>query len=158
VSCELRGLNVIERLDDLRRGQMRLQQLGCRRHFVIELRDVAITLRVVVVRVDDNLSRQRLDRNGPIVLQRDGDDDDVPGFRSIERRCRSSFGPELSDKIRQRLRSSRIADHHVVSALDREPRDLASNESCSDESNGLHNTTPSNNRLRDLRALRDLCG
>ena len=70
VRRELRGVDVIERLHDLRCRQVRLQQLGRGRGLAVELRDVAVALRVVVVRVDDDLARERLDRHRAIVLQR----------------------------------------------------------------------------------------
>ena len=84
VGRELRGVDVVERLDDLRRRQVRLQELGGRRRLVVELGDVAVALRVVVVGVDHDLARQRLDRNVPVVLERHGDDDDVSGLRRVD--------------------------------------------------------------------------
>jgi hypothetical protein len=50
VRRQLGCVDVIERFDDLRRRQMPLQQLGCRRRFVVELRNVSVALRVIVVR------------------------------------------------------------------------------------------------------------
>jgi hypothetical protein len=52
---ELRGVDVVEALDDLRGRKMPLQQLRRRGRLVVELADVAVALRVVVVRVDDEI-------------------------------------------------------------------------------------------------------
>ena len=46
--------------------------------------DVPVALRIVVVRVDDDLARQRLHRNVAVVLQRHGDDDEVSGRRRLD--------------------------------------------------------------------------
>ena len=48
---------------------MGLQELRSSRRFVIELRNVAVPLGVIVVRIDDDLARERLDRNRTVVLQ-----------------------------------------------------------------------------------------
>jgi hypothetical protein len=54
---------------------VRLQRLRRRRRLVIQRRDVAVTLRIVIVGVDDDLSRERLDRRGVSM------DFDGPAFR-----------------------------------------------------------------------------
>ena len=63
VSREFCGVDMVERLDHLRSRQVCLQQLRGGRRLVVELRDVAVALRVVVVGVDHDLARQRLDRH-----------------------------------------------------------------------------------------------
>jgi hypothetical protein len=63
VSRELGGVNVIEGLDHLRPGEVRLQELRGRRRLVVEVRDVTVPLRIVVVGVDDDL-RGRGERPG----------------------------------------------------------------------------------------------
>ena len=138
VGRQLRGVDVIERLDDLRRRQVRLQQLGGRRRLVVELGDVAVTLRVVVVGVDDDLARERLDRHRPVVLQRNRDDDDVAGLRGVDGACRARLRPELGDERGERLRPARIADHDVVAVCHRQSRDLAADVPGADESDGSH--------------------
>jgi hypothetical protein len=50
------GLDMVERLDDLRGRQMCLQQLGHRRRFIVQLFDLPVALWVVVVGVDDDLA------------------------------------------------------------------------------------------------------
>ena len=80
---------MVESLDHLRSRQVRLQQLGGRGRLIVELGDMAVTLGVVVVRVDHDLARQRCDRNGPVVLQRQRDHDDVPGLPRVDGRRRT---------------------------------------------------------------------
>jgi len=79
---------------------MRLQEIGGRGRFVVELGDVAITLGVVVVGVDHDLVGERLDRHRPIVFQRNRHYDDVSGLRCIESGGRSRFRSELGDECR----------------------------------------------------------
>jgi hypothetical protein len=74
-------VDVVERLDHLRLRKVRLQELSGRRRLVVELGDVPVTLRVIVVRVDNDLACEGLDRNAPVVLERDRDDDDVARLR-----------------------------------------------------------------------------
>ena len=45
---------------------------------------------------------------------------------------------ELLHQISQRVRAARIADHDLVAALDREPRDLTTDVACTNESDGCH--------------------
>jgi len=75
-----------------------LQELGGRGRLIVELRDVAVTFWVVVVGVDYDLARQRLDRNGPVVLQRHRDYDDVSSFRRVDGRRRVRSRSELRDQ------------------------------------------------------------
>ncbi len=117
---------------------MRLQQLGGRLRFGIELRKPAVALRIVVVGIDDDLAGERRHRNLAVVLQRNGDDDDVP--------CAGCFvggrGPgmraELADEFRQRVGAAGIAHDDVVTGLDGEPRDLAADVPGADETDGAH--------------------
>ena len=51
---EFCGVDVVEGLHHLRRGEVILKELGGRGGFIVELRDVTVALRVVVVRVDDD--------------------------------------------------------------------------------------------------------
>jgi len=59
---------------------VRLQELRGGRRLVVELLDVAVSLWVVVVRVDHDLARRGSTRDLPVVLERDGDHNDVPSF------------------------------------------------------------------------------
>jgi hypothetical protein len=52
---------MVEGLDDLRGWQVDLQQFRCGGRLVVELGDVAVTLRVVIVGVDHDFARQGLD-------------------------------------------------------------------------------------------------
>ena len=50
---------------------------------------MAVALRVIVVRVDDNFARERRNGDQTIVYKRNGDYDNVPSLGGIARRCRS---------------------------------------------------------------------
>ena len=63
VGRELRRVDVVERLDDFGGRQVGLQELGGRGRLVVEFRDPTVALWIVVIGVDDDLSRQRLDGN-----------------------------------------------------------------------------------------------
>jgi hypothetical protein len=123
---------------------VRLEQLGRRGRFVVELRDVTVPFRIVVVGIDHNLPRQRLDGHGSIILQRNRDNDNVAGLCCFEHRHGTGPWSELGDEILQRLRATGIADGDVVALCYGEARDLAADVSGADESNGLHgiNVTP----------------
>ena len=136
VGGQLRGVDMVERLDDLRRRQVRLQQLGRGRRLVVELGNVAVPLRVVVVGVDHDLPRERRDRHVPIVPERHGHHHEVAGLRRIHGRRGARLRPELGDERGQRFRPARVADHHVVAAGDGQPRNLAADVSGADESDG----------------------
>ena len=117
---------------------MRLQELGGGRRFAVELADVAVPLRVVVVGVDHDLAGERPGRNLAVVPQGDGHHDDVAGSGGLLRGRRPGLGPELLDERGEGLRPARVADHHLVAAPDREPRDLASDVPRTDEPDGRH--------------------
>ena len=138
VGRELRRVNVVECLDDLRGRQVRLQELRGGRRLVVELLDVAVSLWVVVVRVDHDLARQGLDRNLPVVLERDGDHNDVPSLCGVDSRRRARIRSELGNERRQGFRPTRVADHNPVAVCRRKSRDLASDLTGADESYGLH--------------------
>src|SRR6266481_5686156 len=140
VGRELRRVNVVECLDDLRGRQVRLQELRGGRRLVVELLDVAVSLWVVVVRVDHDLARQGLDRDLPVVLERDGDHNDVPSLCGVDSRRRARIRSELGNERRQGFRPTRVADHNPVAVCRRKSRDLASDVTGADESYGLHAT------------------
>ena len=85
---------------------MRLQQLRGRCRLVVELGDVAIALRIVIVRVDHDLAGERLDGNRLVVLERHGDDNDVAGGGGIDNRPRSRARAELRHQRGKRVRSA----------------------------------------------------
>ena len=72
---------------------MRLQELGRRRRLVVELGNVAVPLRVVVVGVDHDLARQRLDRDVPVVLERMVTTTMSPAFAASAAVAARAFGP-----------------------------------------------------------------
>ena len=99
---------------------------------------MAVPFGVVVVRVDDDLARQRRDRHSAVVLQWHGDDDDVSGLSRLDGRAGAGVRSELRDERGQCFRPARVADHHVVAVRCGEPRDLAADVPGTDESDGLH--------------------
>ena len=46
--------------------------------------------------------------------------------------------PEVGRQVLQRVRTARVADHDIVTVLDRKPGELASDATCADESDGRH--------------------
>src|ERR1019366_3618487 len=104
VSSKGSGINMVEGLDDLRGWQMRLQEFGRGGRFVVELGDVAVTLRVVIVGVDHDFACQRLDWNLPVVLQRHRNDDNVSSLCCLDGSRRAGFWTELCDEHGQCLR------------------------------------------------------
>ncbi len=57
ISSKVSGINMIEGLDDLRGWQMVLQEFGRSGRLVVKLGNVTVTLRVVIVGVDDDFAR-----------------------------------------------------------------------------------------------------
>src|SRR6185437_11858536 len=98
----------VESLHYLRGRQMFLEELGSRGGLAVELRNVTVTFRVVVVRVNHDLAREGLNGHRGIVLQRDCDHDHISGL------CRLGNGP------RPRLGPSSATSFESVSG----PREL----------------------------------
>src|SRR5829696_8904487 len=130
--------DVVERLDHMRLREMLLQQLTDRRRLVVQLRNVPVALRVVVVGVDDYLSAQRLDRHLAVGLERHRHYDDVARSGGFGRSGRSCPGSELIHQTGQGLWAATVAEHHVVACIDREPGDGAADASTADRSDGRH--------------------
>src|SRR5258705_10185154 len=93
---------------------MCLQELGGCRRFIVELRYAAVTLRIVIIRIDYDLARKRLDWNSPVRLQRYRDDNDFAGLRGFGHRRRPGVRSKLRDERRQSPRAARITDHDVI--------------------------------------------
>jgi hypothetical protein len=107
---------------------------------LVKLGDVTVPLRVVVVCVNHDLTRERCDGHFPVVPERHGNDHDVSGPGCIIcGRCARARS-ELADECGKRLRSTRVADHHVEPVRHGKSRDLASDVSRADEANGLCHT------------------
>ena len=137
VGGELGGIDVVEALTTSRSAS----ELPKSSDTVVDscrARDVAVARRVVVVRVDHDFARQRLDRNRTVVLQRDRDHDDVSGPRRVDGRRRARLRSELGDERGQSFRPARIADHDIVAICHRQSCDLASDVPRSNESDGRH--------------------
>src|SRR6266700_5285165 len=95
---------------------------------------MAVPLRVIVVGVDDDLARQGLDRNLPVVLQRHRNDDNISSLCSVHGGRREGSWTKVRDERGQRLRAAGIADHYIVAVCYRESCDLTSNEFGTDDS------------------------
>jgi hypothetical protein len=116
-------------------------RLGSRGPLVVELRDVPVALRVIVVRIDDNLPSERLDRHRTIILQRHRDDDDVSGGRRLAGGRGANVRSERGNQLGQCLRPARVADHDVVAVCHRESGDLTPDVSRTNQSNCGHGTS-----------------
>src|SRR5581483_12200628 len=103
---------------------------------VVELRDVPVTLRVVVVGVDHDLAGQRLGRHGAVGLERDAHHHDVPGLRGFGRGCRAGSWPEFGGEVAESLRPPGVAEYDVVTGVDGQAGDGASDVAAADESDG----------------------
>ena len=132
VGRKLSGVDVIERLDDSRGRQVRLEQFGGRGRLVVELRYLPVALGVVVVGVDHDLPGERLDRHGPVMLERNGDDDDLADVCDLGDGGRARVSAEFANQRRQRLRSPRVAEDDLVAVQYGHAGDLAANVSSSD--------------------------
>jgi len=75
---------------------------------------MAIALRVVVHRVDDDLPRDGVGRNVPIVLERNRDDDEVAESSGIRDAGSLRTLAQFGDQVLKRLRSAGIGDRDVV--------------------------------------------
>ena len=95
---------------------------------------MTVPLRIVVVRVDHDLSCERRHWNVAVILERHGDDDEIAGGGRLDGRGCAGTGPELDDQRRQRLRAARVADHDVIAVRERQPRDLTADVPGADES------------------------
>ena len=138
-SSDLCGrIDMVEGFDDFRSRQVCLQKLGGRGRFIIELGNVAVAFRIVIIRVDHDLARERLDGHRAVVLQRDRDHDDVSGLCRFDGSCRAGVGSELRDELRQALRPTGIADHDMVAVGDGKSRNLASDVSGTDKTDCCH--------------------
>src|SRR6185437_9201516 len=106
-----------------------------RGRLIVELRNVTVTLRVVIVSVNYDLARKRLNRHAAVVLQRYRDHNDVTGSRRLNHRCGAGLGPEFIDQLRKGLRPARITDHDVIAICDGKACDLASDMPGADDTN-----------------------
>ena len=102
--------------------------------------DLAVSLRVVVVGVDDDLARQWLDRHDAIVPQRNRDHDDVAGLAASAAVAALAFGPSSA------TRSASVSGPRELLITTRSRRERpdarpASDVSCTDESERLHDVT-----------------
>src|SRR5207253_6811485 len=78
---------------------------------------------------------------GPVVLEGNGDHDEVAAPGCIHDGSRAGPRSELGDEGGQGLRPSRVADHDVVAVRNRQPGDLASDLPRPDQPDGLHGET-----------------
>src|SRR5665213_1670133 len=119
---------------------MCLQEFRRCSRFIIELGYVAVTLRIVIIRIDYDLARKRSDWNSLVLLQRYRDDNDFSRLRGFSHGRRPGVRSKLNDECRQRTRSARITDHDVVATCYGKTGDLTSNVPCADDSYCCHDT------------------
>jgi len=119
---------------------MCLQELGGCRRFIIELGYASVTLRIVIIRIDYDLARKRLNWNGLVRFQRYRDDNDFARLRSFSHGRRPGVRAKLGDERRQSPRSARITDHYVIAACYGKTGDLTSDVPRADDSYSCHDT------------------
>src|SRR5262249_20618982 len=85
-----------------------------------------------------HFSSHRLGRHAAIGAQRDGHDDQISGGRCLSRRGGARLGAELFDELCERLGSSRVAEHHVITSRDGQARDGATDQSAANQADSLH--------------------
>src|ERR671919_835551 len=95
--AETLPLHGVERLDDAGTRQVALEQLARGGVVVVELFEVPVSLRVVVVRVDDDLAGHAVGGQLPEAAERHRDDDDFPEADRVRRRHRLRPLAELLD-------------------------------------------------------------
>ena len=155
----MRRGDVVEALDHPRVGHEGLEDLGRRGRLVLQLGHHAVTLRVVVHRVDHHPVGQRGVRQVAAGPEGHGHHDEVAGEGRLLRRRRPGVRTELVDEVRERLRSSAVAQHDVVAGPDRQPRDGAADVAAADEAPGGHagaNAVGGRRHSRWARHPRDL--
>lgn len=80
------GLDRVERLDQTRAHKVCLQQLARSRAAAVELLEMAVSLRVVVVGVDHDVARDALARRLAVATERYRDHDDLAESRGLPSR------------------------------------------------------------------------
>ena len=114
--------HVVERLDDARAGQERLDDLARRGARVGEVVADAVDLPPVVHGVDDELAAQRVGGNAAVLAQRQGEDDDVGvGRRRRPAVVATAPGREHLDGEGDLRRVAGAGDQHPVAGGDGEP-------------------------------------
>src|SRR5690606_6670285 len=101
--------DVVERLDDPGGRKVTLQELRGGRLAAVELLDMTVALVVVVVGVEHDLPRQRLDGDPLDGAQRHAHDHDVAGASGLLRGRRTGLRAELGDETAQRLGTAEFA-------------------------------------------------
>lgn len=117
---------------------MLLEEARRRRLAAVELRDVAVALPVVVVRVEHDLAGERLGGDVAVRGERNGDDHDLAGGGDLGCRGGASGRAELVDEAREGLGTAGVRDHDLVAESGEGPRELGADVSCADDSDGCH--------------------
>jgi hypothetical protein len=117
-----------------------LEQLRGGGRFVVELGNLTVALWIVVVRVDDNLARQRLDRHRPVRFEWHTDHDNVAGFRRFLDSGGARVRSELANQFGKAVRVPRVAQDDTVTVRHSETRELAADVASADEANDGHGT------------------
>ncbi len=120
LAVEVVVAHVVERLHDARLRQVLRDQLARRGLRVAEVLTVAVDLPPVVHRVEHELAAQLLDRQGPVLAEREGEDHEVGSRGGVRRGRGDGTGSEHVDREGDPGRLARTTDEHAVSGGDRE--------------------------------------
>src|SRR5918999_226012 len=138
----------VERLDHAGSRQMRLKQLAGGDAVAVELVERAVSLRVVVGDVDDDLAVEALRGQLAVASERHRDDDDVAELGRFWHRPRTRPRAELLYQRAERVGRVRIADRDVVAGANEDPRKRAADMAGADDPDP-HRTRPGNRARRN---------
>src|SRR6476619_7388768 len=119
-----------------------LQQLARRGVVRVELLEVPVALWVVVVRVDDDLAAETVARKLAVAAEGDRDHDHVARTSGVRCLRRLRLPTELGGELRERLGSTRVAEHHLVAGANEVPCERAADVPHTDEPDS-HRLSPS---------------
>jgi hypothetical protein len=131
-------VDVVEDLDHAGRAPGLLVERGAGELTLVERLEVAVALRVVVVRVEHDLAGQFGRRNLVERLERDAHHHDVAGRGSLGGGRRARLRAQLVDEVLEGLGTAGVAHHHVVAGRHREPRHRAADVPATDKSDRRH--------------------
>ena len=114
----------VERLHDAGTGEVGLKKLARGGAVTVQLLEVAVAPRVVVVGVDHDLSFEALFGKLPEATKRHRNHDDLAEVGCLLHSHRPSARVELHDQIFQACRTARVAERYLVSGIKETPGEL----------------------------------